>query len=69
MKVTLQQIALADSHEIQIDECGFGFDYQNQAWIQDGRYLRCGHPEDMPCQCYGRLYEGEILPELMKVEA
>lgn len=36
-----------------------GYDYDNQAWVIDGRYVRCGHPEDMNCGCYGREYEGE----------
>ena len=36
-----------------------GYDYENQAWVQDGKYINCGHPEDMNCECYGRLHEGE----------
>lgn len=32
------------------------FDYRNQAWLKNGRYMRCGHTE--PCGCYGRLHEG-----------
>jgi hypothetical protein len=36
------------------------FDYTNQAWIVDGRYIRCGHPEDMDCGCYGRAHAGEL---------
>lgn len=39
------------------------FDYDNQAWIEDGRYVRCGHPESMDCGCYGRIHEGEEAPE------
>lgn len=35
------------------------YDYANQAWVQDGRYVRCGHPEVMACNCYGRLHAGE----------
>lgn len=35
------------------------FDYDRQAWVQKGRYIRCGHPEDMGCDCYGKLHEGE----------
>lgn len=34
------------------------YDYVNQAWIEDGKYVRCGHKGDS-CQCYGRLHEGE----------
>lgn len=37
-----------------------GFDYGRQAWVEDGRYVRCGHPLDMPCKCWGRLHEGEV---------
>ena len=36
-----------------------GFDYDNQAWAKDGVYLRCGHPENMDCNCYGRIHAGE----------
>lgn len=36
-----------------------GYDYQRQAWVEGGRYIRCGHPETMRCGCYGRLHEGE----------
>ena len=35
------------------------FDYTNQAWLEDGRYVRCGHPASMACRCYGTLHEGE----------
>lgn len=36
------------------------FDYENQAWVIDGRYQRCGHPEAMDCGCYGRAHAGEV---------
>jgi len=35
-----------------------GFDYSNQAWVVQGRYVDCGHPEDFHCNCFGRLNEG-----------
>jgi hypothetical protein len=35
------------------------YDYTNQAWVQDGRYLGCGH--SLPCDCYGRRHEGEAV--------
>ena len=35
------------------------YDYERQAWTVDGRYVRCGHPDSMGCQCYGRVHEGE----------
>ena len=36
-----------------------GFDYDRQAWVKDGKYVCCGHPESMNCGCYGRKHEGE----------
>lgn len=38
------------------------FDYENQAWVIDGRYVRCGHLEGMDCECYGRAHQGERAP-------
>ena len=35
------------------------YDYNNQAWVTNGVYQRCGHPDSMNCQCYGRIHEGE----------
>ena len=34
-----------------------GYDYTRQAWVRDGRYIRCGHIA--LCDCYGRTHEGE----------
>jgi len=36
------------------------YDYERQAWVRAGRYLRCGHPHEMDCGCYGRVHEGEV---------
>jgi len=36
-----------------------GFDYKNQAWVKNGLYVRCGHPENVNCNCYGKRHEGE----------
>lgn len=36
-----------------------GFDYARQAWVKDGKYIRCGHPESTTCGCYGRDHAGE----------
>ena len=48
---TLQQRAV-----LQVDRLaqrvGIGFDYENQAWVVDGRYVSCGHPETMDCGCF-----------------
>lgn len=38
------------------------YDYDKQAWIEDGRYVRCHHPEAMDCDCYGKLHAGEVAP-------
>jgi hypothetical protein len=38
---------------------GSHFDYKHQAWTFNGRYVRCGHPEAMHCDCYGKVHEGE----------
>lgn len=35
------------------------YDYENQAWIRDGRYQDCAHPTSMTCGCYGRAHKGE----------
>jgi hypothetical protein len=35
-----------------------GFDYEKEAWVEEGKYVRCGHPETMKCGCYGRRFEG-----------
>ena len=43
-----------------------GFDYRHQAWVENGRYLDCGHeyPENGECGCYGRIHQGEpIAPD------
>lgn len=39
----------------------YEFDYTHQAWLQDGRYVACGHKGTIhPCKCYGTLHEGEL---------
>jgi hypothetical protein len=39
------------------------FDYSLQVWVQDGKILRCGHPETMrqfgPC-CRAFEYQGQV---------
>lgn len=39
------------------------YDYERQAWVVAGRYVRCAHPESMDCGCYGRVHEGERAPD------
>jgi len=40
-----------------------GYDYENQAWVVGGKYIRCGHPETMDCGCFGKVHEGEACTE------
>ena len=40
------------------------YDYDNQAWIVNGRYENCAHPTSMECGCYGRLHKGEKAPSI-----
>ncbi len=35
------------------------YDYEKQVWILDGKYVRCGHPDNMACGCYGKEHAGE----------
>lgn len=35
------------------------YDYVNRAWLIDGVYADCDHPETLDCGCYGRLHKGE----------
>jgi hypothetical protein len=36
-----------------------GYDYANQAWVLDGKYADCGHPDGFDCECHGRAPAGE----------
>lgn len=36
-----------------------GYDYDKQVWVLNGKYQRCGHFDDMDCQCYGKEHAGE----------
>ena len=46
-----------------------GFDYTVQAWVKDGRVLRCGHPEALPCGCTGKTFEGRTIGEVRAIAA
>lgn len=35
------------------------FDYKKQAWVINGVYAPCNHPEAMNCSCYGKRHAGE----------
>lgn len=28
-----------------------GYDYVHQAWVANGKYVACGHPDEMGCSC------------------
>jgi hypothetical protein len=56
---TVEQVRAASDRDIDLSPFGFGFDYQNQAWIENGKYLPCAHPASMNCQCYGKIHAGE----------
>lgn len=36
-----------------------GYDYDNQAWVVNGKYTRCWHPDSMNCNCFGKVNEGK----------
>lgn len=40
------------------------YDYDNQAWIVNGKYQDCNHPESMDCGCYGKEHAGEKAPNI-----
>jgi hypothetical protein len=44
------------------------YDYENQAWVVDGKYIRCGHPDAMDCQCFGLEHQGEAPKSGSKVD-
>jgi hypothetical protein len=41
-----------------------GYDYEHQSWVEEGRYLDCGHPQSMRCGCYGRRFAGLTAQEI-----
>ena len=45
---------------IDNDKAKQSYDYDKQAWILDGVYVRCGHPETMDCKCYDKVHAGEV---------
>ena len=40
------------------------YDYDNQAWIENGSYISCSHPDAMNCTCYGKIHAGERAPSI-----
>lgn len=47
------------SLRVQLDPTGLGYDYDNQAWVVNGKYEMCGHTTNKPCFCFGRAHAGE----------
>lgn len=45
----------------------YGYDYTNQAWVKDGRYENCGHPEAMRCGCFARGHRGEAVQQGVEI--
>lgn len=41
------------------------FDYKNQVWVVNGKYVDCGHPSEMNCECFGRLYADESVDDVV----
>lgn len=42
-----------------------GYDYRNQAWVVDGKYVACGHGK--PCDCFGTLHAGQPVADNAEV--
>jgi hypothetical protein len=38
------------------------YDYKNQAWLVDGRYVPCNHIIEN-CKCFGSVHEGQTKEE------
>jgi hypothetical protein len=36
-----------------------GYSYAHQCWIENFIIQRCGHPDSLDCQCFGKIHEGE----------
>jgi hypothetical protein len=53
-----------DSAESYLNRREIQYDYDNQAWIINGVYQDCNHPESMDCQCFGRLNAGKRAPSI-----
>lgn len=40
---------------------GNGYDYRNQAFVVNSRYVACSHPASMNCDCFGTRHAGELI--------
>jgi len=56
--VTYQGEKISESEAVSIP---VAYDYKNQAWLHYGHYLLCGHSEDFPCKCYGKIHAGSLV--------
>jgi len=56
---TIKVLGLADAILEYEKQGKTWFDYDRQAWVVDGKYVRCAHPQSMKCNCYGRIYAGQ----------
>lgn len=43
----------------------YGYDYRNQAWVVDGKYVACGHGK--PCDCFGKVHAGQPVADNAEV--
>ena len=41
-----------------------GYDYKNQCWIENYIVIRCGHPVNLNCKCFGRLNADKDIREV-----
>jgi hypothetical protein len=54
------ETGLETNNGLDLDANGNGYDYQNQAWVINGKYYPCGHVGTQhECNCYGRNHSGE----------
>lgn len=58
---------IEDIEEVQAEDPRSGYDYLNQAFVLRGRYVRCGHPQEMNCNCFGRRHANESVPKEIEV--
>jgi hypothetical protein len=65
MFVVIQSLEFIETQvSAELGQARGRYDYDNQAWVVDGLYQTCGHPEAMRCTCYGKLHAGEQAPSI-----
>lgn len=50
----------------KIEEPTTAYDYSNQAWIENGKYVSCGHLK--PCTCFGTQHQGEPFQQKAEIQ-